>query len=287
MSNSIMTDHSNNARNDEQLLMEKLRSILLRDEREKVEQLESIVEHKEHLSVRVDPIVEEHIQKLKEEFPDHYRAIVDRMMEQKIKDSSDEILNTIYPVLGQMIKKYIAHQFQLLRESIDQQIQNTFSTQGVLGRVKARLFGLKDSDLILSEFDKPSINEIFVIQRDSGLLIAGASIKKMVDRDLVAGMLTAIKAFVEDAFDGGEQNLGMIEYDTHKIYLQNFPTYYFAVAMSGSVTSREKEELSNKILEFAEKEISNKILLNSENTYQLISEQLKTYFIAEEAQLLD
>ena len=282
-----MTEQNNKTREDEELLMEKLRAILLKEERQKVQKLETIVETKKDLSERVDPIIVEHIQKLKTEFPEQYRLIVDQMVEQKIKDSSEEILNTIYPVFGQMIKKYIALQFQLLRESIDQQIKTTFSAQGIWGSIKARLFGVKTSDIILSEFDKPVISEIFVIQRDSGLLIGSASVERTVDQDVVAGMLTAIKAFVEDAFDGGQQNLGMIEYDTHKIFIQNFPAYYIAIAMSGTLSSIEKDQLSSRLFEFAEKEITNKLILPSENAYKYISEQLKVYFIGKETQLLD
>ncbi len=281
-----MTEQNNKTQSDEELLMEKLRSILLKEERQKVQRLETIVETKKNLSEKVDPIIEEHIQRLKTEFPDHYKQVVDRIVEQKIKDSSEEILNTIYPVFGQMIKKYIALQFQLLRESIDQQIKNTFSTKGVIGNIKARLFGIKTSDVIISNINKPIISEVFVIERDSGLLKGSASAVSTIDQDVVAGMLTAIKAFVEDAFDGGQQNLGMIEYDTHRIFLQNFPNYYIAVAMSGSISTTEKSNLTDRLLAFADKEINNTLFASSEESFKHISEQLEIYFIGKEIQLL-
>lgn len=283
-----MTDSSKKQlKEKEALLMEKLKSILLREEREKVDKLETIVENKKDLSERVDPIIEEHIRKLQTEFPDHYKAVVNRMMEQKIQESSEEIVNAIYPVLGQMIKKYISYQFQMLKDSIDQQINTTFSGKGMIGRIKASLFGVKPSEVILSNIDKPLISEVFVIQRNSGLLIASASVHKTIDQDVVAGMLTAIKSFVEDAFDSGQQSLGSIEYDTHKIIIQNFPNYYIAVAMQGSISAKHKDELADRLLSFAEEEITSRLALPPEQSFSQISKQLEVVFIGEEAEIIN
>jgi len=44
----------------------------------------------------------------------------------------------------------------------------------------------------------------------------------------------------------------MIQYENYKIFLQNLPSYYFAVAMTGSISSSEKENLSNKLITFAQ-----------------------------------
>ena len=41
-----------------------------------------------------------------------------------------------------------------------------------------------------------------------------------MDEDMVAGMLTAIKSFVEDAFKGGNMELERIDYELFTIHLQ-------------------------------------------------------------------
>ncbi len=280
-----MTDRSNTPWSEEEQ-MQKLQEILLGKERAQLNRLENIVETKEDLSERVNPIIEEHLELLRQQFPDHYRQVVDRMMEEKIKSSSEDILNTIYPVLGKMIKKYIAHQFQLLREAIDQQIQRTIQRLNFWQRLKVMFWGVKEGDLILAEIDKVQILEIFVIQRDSGILLGSASSQKTVDPDVVAGMLTAIKAFVEDAFMQGAEDLGMIEYDQHKIYLQNFPAFFIALALSGSISENEKGRLNDNLLDFAESEITNKLIVPSEDGFAYISQQLENRFIGQETQLL-
>ena len=68
-------------------------------------------------------------------------------------------------------------------------------------------------------------------------------------------MFTAIKSFAEDAFNLEKEDLEMIQYENYKIFLQNLPSYYFAVAMTGSISSTEKENLSNKLITFAQDNI--------------------------------
>ena len=92
--------NSKDSTGSEQEKMQQLQEVLLGKERAKLDRLETIVETKEDLSERVSPIIEEHLEQLRQQFPEHYRRVVDRMMEEKIKSSSEDILNTIYPVLG-------------------------------------------------------------------------------------------------------------------------------------------------------------------------------------------
>ncbi len=264
---------------DEELLLKELRQILLREDRDALEQLQEILDNKEQLTPRISPIIKEQIDLLKSNFPDEYRQEVREITKEQLLDSQEDILNLLYPAMGKMIKRYIAHQFQILKDSIDDRVKNTFSSQGILGKIKASLFGINSSDIILSDIDSPIIEEIFVVQRDSGLLMGQASIRSTIDQDVVAGMLTAIKAFVEDAFQKGTEELELIEYDTHAIFTQSFHSYYIAVAMKGSLSSGERDKLSTSLYDFAEKELKHRAKEIDETNFNYISSKLEEYFI--------
>ncbi|MEM9849724.1 MAG: hypothetical protein AAF847_17675, partial [Bacteroidota bacterium] len=105
--------------------MDQLRSIILREDRFELERLRATLDDQEKLSQKISPILEERIAFLKQEFPTEFKAIVDDLIEEKLKASQQEILDVIYPVMGKMIKKYIQHQFELLRESINEQIERS------------------------------------------------------------------------------------------------------------------------------------------------------------------
>lgn len=260
-------------------MLSQLQDILLKKDRQSVEGLERILNDRRLLSEKVSPIIEEHLDFLRQNFPVEYRGVITKMIDERLESSSDEIINLISPKLGKMIQKYINSQFQQLKESIDNQIEATLN-KGPLGWVRRKIFGINVSDEILSGVDSPVIEQILVIQRDSGLLLGSAAKSEKIHEDVVAGMLTAIKSFAEDAFERGEADLEMIQYDSYRIFLQNFPKYYFAVVLGGSTSAGQKEKLSNDLLAFADKEMNMIIKEVNTGTNNIVKEKLTTYFFS-------
>ena len=270
----------NESSQDDLFLMNRLRDILLKEDREDLNQLRDVLENPELLSSKVTPIIEERIDFLKKNFPKEFRTAVGDIVDKRIKSSQNELMDALYPVLGQMIKKYIAHQFQQLKDGIDQRIKETLNTKNIWWRIRVSLLGLKDSDIVLKNLDRPKIEEVCLIQRNSGLLMGSASLNPTVDKEVIAGMLTAIKAFVEDAFQRDNEELEMIQYGSYKILLYNFHTYYVSVALGGSVSNQEKEFINDKLQDFAIKELKEYKPQQLDEMNSYISEKLYNYFIA-------
>ena len=241
-----------------------------------------MLDDEDQLSELVAPVVDRKITQLKQKFPREFQLAVNQIVEKKMQESQEELLDLIYPVLGKMIKKYIVHQFEELKENIDRQINSIFTIKGLRIKLKSIFYGIDDSALLLSKLDKPEIEEIHIIERDSGILYGSVTLRPTIDRDVVAGMLTAIKSFVEDAFQRDKEDLEMIEYGTYKIFIQNFRSYYFCVAMSGSLSATQKEKLSTAILDFAEKEIAHLLSQDESNRFEVISEKLRSQFYSDE-----
>ncbi len=266
--------------NNDLFLMRQLQDILLKEDRTELDQLRSTIDDPEKLSQKVTPIIEARIDFLKKNFPKEFRVVVDDIVDKRIKSSQHELMDALYPVMGQMIKKYINFQFQVLKESIEESVKQALDTKTIWWKIKANVFGIKQQEVILQNLDRPTVEEVCLIQRDSGLLMGAASLSPAVDKDVIAGMLTAIKAFVEDAFQRENEELEMIQYGTYKILLYNFHTYYVSVAMSGSVSSEEKEKINDELQHFALNELNNYKQSDLDEKYDLISQKLHDYFIA-------
>lgn len=263
---------------DDEILMQKLKDILLNEDRKKLKELQEIINDPEALSDRISPIIEERLDFFRQNFPREYRALLHQIVQEQMKSAQDDILNVMYPVMGTMVRKYITHQFQLLKDRIDNTVRSTFSLKTVARKMRATFLGINESDLLLTYADGPIIEELYVIQRNSGLLLGSASLNNTIDRDVIAGMLTAIKSFVEDAFQREKEDLEMIHYGSYKIFIQNFHSYYFAVAMSGSLSASEKDTLSASLLKFASEELTQLGTINS-HTIDTISEKIDQHFI--------
>lgn len=255
-----------------------LKDILLTDEHEyakslqkKLEALEAVINEQKKLSEHVDPIIDDKLDEFIEEIPKTLGPTITETLKTEIANSKDAVVDALYPILGKMIKKYIQHEIELLSERINNQMRKTFSFKRFF---KAKTTGVSQGDLILQELNKPIIEQLMVIEKGSGLLIAKYSKTQHIEEDVVAAMLTAIKSFVEDAFETKNQDLNYIEYDTYHIHIQNFSSYYIAVIISGAYNVIFKDKLEDKLLDFAKNYINKEDL--KDNT--LFDNKLKAYF---------
>jgi hypothetical protein len=242
----------------------------------KVQALDREINDEQRLAQQVGPILEKRIAELQETFPERFgpvitetlkvqikesqddvveaiSPIITKSLKAQIKDSQDEVVEAIYPIMGKLIKKYIQKEIAKLSESVDARMRQMFSFKGFWQRFIYRIKGVKESEVVVQGLLPPVLEEIMVIENDSGLLLANYSIGSNTDPDLVAGMLTAIKAFVEDAYSKSEQDLEYIEYETFTLYLQSFKSFYIVVAISGVLNQAFKDRLNDAVLGFAVK----------------------------------
>lgn len=271
-----MTTSPENLDNKKKLAQ--LKSILLKDDREELVELRKALEEKEAaLKDSVAPMVEEHIKYLKKNYPEEFRAAVDKQIEAKIRDSQEELIAVIYPALGAMVKKYVAHQMALMREGIDEKINK----KGPIGWFKRKVLGIKGSEWIMAEEGAPVVEGIYVIEKNSGILISSASGAETMDEDLMAGMLTAIRSFAEDAFMKGAQKVDTIEYDRLSIFVQSYPTFYIAVSLNGKMTQSDKSKLSDNLLEFVNQDLNRDIMMDNDSKELIIRKKLTDRFLIE------
>lgn len=246
----------------------RLKEALLREDQhfakelfEKIESIEGTLNHKESLSEKVDPIIDDKLKLYSKEIP--------KALKTSIRESQDDVVAALFPIMGKMIKKYIQNEMQLLSNKINEQVENTFSFKTLKNKLKSFFTGVPEEQLILSSMSKASVRQVFIIEKDSGILIHHVSKQDdSVDKEMIAGMLTAIKSFVEDAFAKENQNLELIQYELYNIYLQNFSNYYIALVVSGTFNTEFKNTVEDLILDFAS---SNKdFVKNSDKATNLI-----------------
>jgi len=276
---STDTTRSNTFLNDDERLFEELKDTLLKEDREALQRLQDILDQPEKLSQKMSPVLEQRLASFKEAFPQEYKGIIEKIISEKLANSKEELLEAIYPIMGKLIKKYTALQFQLLQERIDQKLKF-----GIWHRIKTGFksffFGIKQDEIILSDLMEITIDNIFIIQKHSGLLIASTNTNPEHHDDLLAGMMTAIKSFAEDAFDRNGAELEVISYDHYQLLLESYYSYYFVVAINGNISSHQSAIIHEKMNNFAAKYLSREKVKNGQFS-QPLSNHLKSYFITQ------
>jgi len=237
-----------------------LRDILFEKDREqqlglneRVGKIQETLNTKEKLSAKVNPLIKEELDQLKNDFPTLFGPVITETIKYQIQNSQDEVVDALYPIIGRLIRKYISREIEILSERVDKQFEKAFSWQGWLIRIKTWFGGANESDIVLQGISDATIEEIFVIEQNSGLLFGSYSRTKTIDEDMIAGMLTAIKSFVVDAFKTEDQNLEGIEYESYHILFYNFNKFFLTVVVSGITTASFKDQLEKTVLKFVDK----------------------------------
>ena len=239
----------------------KLKKALLQEDHDfaynifqKIENVEEILNEEELLSLKVNPIIDKKLNIFSEEIPSNLGPVITEALKVQIRESQDQVVEVLFPIIGKMIKKYIQNEMKILSDNINKQVQDTFSIKKLKNKIKSFFTGVSEEELILSSLTKAKVEQVFIIEKGSGVLLHHVSKREdSVDKDMVAGMLTAIKSFVEDAFTKEEQSLELIQYELYNIYLQNFSNYYFALVISGTFNTEFKNKVEDLILDFASK----------------------------------
>lgn len=228
----------------------------------------------EKFSQKLDPIVQEKFDEIKKQVTKLSGADLSDSIRQQIRENRDEMIDSLYPIMGQLVKKYIQIELEKLVENINQQIDNTLSWDSIR-REFLSLFGIKEKDQLLKRAIAPTIEEIFVIEQDSGILLGHYSVSSAVDQDMIAGMLTAIKSFVADSFTTKDGSNFSIEQGEFKVIVQDFKKYYLAAVVAGVLDAKFKSNLFDKLIDFGEAKL---LEVSGENREQQIAQSLKTYF---------
>lgn len=188
------------------------------------------------ISPVIADVLEEQIKHSGDEIAQAISPIIGEAIRRQVYNAREDIIDALYPVIGQTINRAVTEALRDLARNVDQRVRQSVSPQSTLKRFKARLQGVSDAEYALREALPFAVNEIFLIQRDSGLLIHHITRDPETppDRDLISGMLTAIRDFARDALGDQESGeLGAIDYQAQKILLEAGGVAYLAVVING------------------------------------------------------
>ncbi|MEN8704069.1 MAG: hypothetical protein ABF311_06790 [Polaribacter sp.] len=249
---------------------ELLKELLLTEDRKKFELFSARYLEKKQFKNVIRPVLDEQVNDLKENFSHHFGEEVTSAIKVQIRESQDEVVEALYPIMGKLVKKFIVSEITKLSDNINNTIQEKFSISYILGKLfKGKKTQVKE---ILQETFEPLIEEVFVIQKDSGLLRGSYSRGSIADKDMISGMLTAIKAFAEDAFSKEGQDLEDIKFETFQLSMFNYNTIYIAIAISGVVHAKFKDNVFENVNVLADKILRDRSFLNNQTKLNLLIE---------------
>ena len=158
----------------------------------------------------------------------------------QIESEKDAMVDALYPVIGNTIAKYMVEVVQ----DINSKVERTLSLEGIKRKFLAKIQGVSEAELIFKESVGYRVRAIFLIDKDSGLVIQEIQLpgEQPLDSNMLAGMLTAIRSFANDCISSGSE-LDSIDYGDWQIPLEVAGYCYLAVVVAGE----PPKEFINKI----------------------------------------
>ncbi len=225
-------------KNDKADPLQELRKIILEEDEGRIVELEkelktlrASINDTDVWLEKIDPVLlaalSQKVSESKEEVADALAPVMGVAIKTHIQDAKEDMIDALYPVIGSTIRKSIAEAMKKLVKTINEKVDRALSFQLFFGKIKSKITGVSEGELVLKDALPFQMHEIFLIHKKQG----GASASP--DEEIVSGMLTAIRDFAKTAFEkNGSGELSEVKYEDLQIYLEDGRSAYLAAVVS-------------------------------------------------------
>jgi flagellar motor protein MotB len=154
-----------------------------------------------------------------------------------VRRNPQPLADALFPIIGPAIRKAVAATLSGMLESLNTTLEHSLSWRSLVWRLDARRTGKSFAEIVLLNTLVYRVEQVFLIHRPSGLLLQhitahGTSAQ---DADMVSGMLTAIRDFVQDSFKvSDDEGLQTLKVGELSVWIEQGPHALLAVVVRGS-----------------------------------------------------
>ncbi len=132
---------------------------------------------------------------------------VEEAITSSVRRNPKPLADALFPVMGPAIRRAIAHALGTMIETLNRTVEHSLSWRALKWRWTALRSGRPYAEVVLLDTLLYRVEQLFLVHRESGLLLQHVAADGLPtqDPDLVSGMLTAIRDFVQDSFGTREE----------------------------------------------------------------------------------
>ena len=222
-----------------------LRALLFQSERQHLDALRAAVTALEHRTSDDSALIES------------ITPVMGDIIREKIRNNRDEMIEALYPIIGQLVVRAVTEAVRDLARSVDAQMRTNLSFDTLWYHLRARTVGVSSAEVIIRHALAFSLNEVFLIHRETGLVLwctshAEDESRESADSDIMGGMLTAIRDFATDTIgQGRDGQLDEIRYGNQEILIETVSDVYAAVVFEGVEPVGFREHLRSKLVDLS------------------------------------
>ncbi|MER9765212.1 OmpA family protein [Mesorhizobium sp. M0189] len=189
--------------------METLRQLLVGREISELSRVTHLLDEPEQLAAALGSVLPSAAARaLHAQLGEALAPAVERAVQRSIQKSPRTLTDILYPVFLPAIRKSIGEKIDQTFQSLNETLRHIFTWHGLKWRLEAWRTGASFSEVVLKHSLVYRVEHVFLINRNSGLLIAHVTADNATSEDpqLISSMLSAIQDFVKDSFNEKEQS---------------------------------------------------------------------------------
>ena len=216
---------------------DELRDILF-PERAQFDSLQEKLENPELLAENVSHVLPDAVRMRSQRDDDLTHALspaVEKSLQISVQKNPQPIVDAIFPIIGPAIRKAISAAISGLVQSLNQTLEYSLSVRGLKWRWEAIRTGKTFAEVVLLRSLLYRVEQVFLIHRETGLLLQHVSAIRSQSPDLISGMLTAIQDFVRDSFHVQEsETLDAMRVGDLSVWIEQGPQAILAAVIRGN-----------------------------------------------------
>jgi len=233
--------------------IEQLRHILVGDNAEQLSELKDRIENVERrandVSEVLAPAIDEGL-KNGDQLINSLQQPVSTSLKRAIRREPKDYADILYPVMSPLIRRSISQAISSLMVTINRTMESATSVSGIGMRVRSIYTGIPYGELALRRSLLYRVEHIFLIDRDTGMLMQEVKVEdsQALDSDAISGMFTAIQSFVQDSFSNDESaRLTDLKVGDHNVWVAHGPRAMLACVIFGHAPESLKNELYDSL----------------------------------------
>ncbi|AVP97479.1 hypothetical protein C7S18_09850 [Ahniella affigens] len=226
--------------------LERLKSILLGSEQARLAALES---HQQDLPAQLPALIEQSQQQQPDALAKALATPVAEALGGAVQARRQQLVDALFPVIMPAIRRSITEYLRAVSSDLNRIFESSLTWRGLKWRLEARRLGVSYAAIALRHSLLYQVDHLFLIQRESGLILDRESAPGLaeLDADAVAGMLTAIGDFVRDSVGEGQAELSSATVGEHLIWVLSGPKAKLAAWIQGVPPESLKTELAARL----------------------------------------
>lgn len=176
--------------------------------------------------------------------------VTENAIRASIRKNRQVLVDALFPVMGPAIRKAVAAALQGMIQSFNQLLEYSLSLRSLKWRLEALRTRKPFVEVVLLHTLVYQVEQVFLIHRRTGIVLQHALAQNVLSQhpDLVSGMLTAIRDFVQDSFGAGKQDaLNDLRVGERTIWIEQGPHALLAAAIRGNPPAEVRTMLADAL----------------------------------------